>query len=153
MSDDPRLVPYIDPAQATHSKFYPRGPFISIILSQGILESDWFTRPAGINNFFGIKATRAQIASGAATKVWTREFYNGRYVPEDLYFANYPSLEAGFDAHATLLTEPWYQLCIDAKDAFEYARALQACHYATAPDYAEILISIITFNDLTRYDN
>lgn len=153
MTIDPSIVPYIAPARASHAKFFPRGPYVSITLGQGILESAWFTHPAGTNNFFGIKATKAQIAAGQATKVWTREFLNGRYYPEDLYFANYPSAEAGFDAHATLLTQPWYQPCIEATSVEAYAEALHACHYATAPNYVDALLSIIRFANLTQFDS
>lgn len=150
---DPRLAPYIQPATASHAKFFPRGPFISITLAQGILESNWFTRTAGHNNFFGIKATQAQIMAGESALIRTRE-WNGRYlVPQDLHFATYATPEAAFDAHATLLCTPHYLRCQQSSTPADYARALQACGYATAPNYAAALIHLMASEDLYAYDH
>jgi flagellum-specific peptidoglycan hydrolase FlgJ len=152
VSTDPRFIPVIDPARASHQKFWPFGPFISITLAQWALESDYGTRQSGKNNFFGIKANPIQIHMGIATKVWTKEYVNGRYYSEALYFADYPDVESGFDAHAQLLVSHHYLLCMRAADPETYANALQQCGYATAPDYADILISIINSNSLTDLD-
>ena len=139
-------------AQASHAKFWPRGPFVSVTLAQWAVESTYGSRPSGKNNFFGIKATPAQISAGHATERWTKEYVYGHYVSECLYFADYDFVEEGFDAHTTLLTHPWYADCIRAQTPQDYARALQADHYATAPNYAETLISVIKQFNLTQYD-
>ena len=152
MPTDPRLLPFLPAARASHAKFYPRGPFISIILGQLALESAYGTRLSGRNNFFGVKATHTEIALGCATLVTTREFAYGRYMTEDLYFADYDTPEICFDAHGALLCTPHYQPCMDAGTPAAYARALQACGYATAPTYARVLMDVITSNDLYAYD-
>lgn len=152
MPTDPRLLPFIAPARASHAKFFPRGPFVSIILAQLADESAYGTRTSGTHNYFGIKATKAQIAAGDASLIRTREWVNGTYHTETLYFANYPSPEACFDAHSELLTHTWYADCIAALTPQAYAGALHADHYATEPNYAKILIDIMNYNNLYAYD-
>ena len=152
-STDPRLLPFLAPAITSHAKFYPRGPYISITLAQLAIESAYGTRTAGHNNFFGIKATTQQVSTpNGATRVLTKEYINGSYVTESLYFANYPTPADCFDAHATLLTRPWFQRCIDATTVEAYAEALHTCGYATAPNYADAVLSVIAFNNLKQYD-
>lgn len=143
----------IDAAQAAHMAFYPRGPFASVTIAQYGLESGWGRYPSGKNNYFGIKATAAQIAAGKATARWTREEKaDGTPYSIVAYFADYDSLTAGFIAHAALLVKPWYADCIKATNPEDYCRALQVDHYATAHNYAESLINIIHSMSLERYD-
>src|ERR1700730_1590524 len=138
----------ITAAQRSHQRFSPKGPFASIDLAQWAVESGYGRHLSGVNNPFGIKATKAQISAGNARRVWTKEFLNGRYVSEEQWFANYDSLEEAFDAHATLLISPHYQRCMDAQTPEAYAEALHLCGYATAPNYAPTLISMIKKHDL-----
>lgn len=152
---DPRLIPYVPFARATHAKFYPRGPFASIILAQGIIESAWFTRTSGRNNFFGIKANPEQISTGQFTTVWTHETLHGIYQKILQPFANYPDIQTCFDAHANLLTTPWYHLCIAATTPAAYAHALWLSHYATGipgHPYDRVLIDLMTARDLYQFD-
>ena len=145
--------PVITAARTSHRKYFPFGPFISVSLAQWADESAFGTKPSGVNNFFGIKATKAQIAAGEATDVYTKEFINGQYTrPIPLYFANYPSIEACFDAHAQLLITHHYIPCMRATSVEAYCLALHTCGYATEPNYAGILLNIIKENNLTQYD-
>jgi flagellum-specific peptidoglycan hydrolase FlgJ len=150
---DPRFLPIIPIAQASHAKFFPRGPFASIDLAQWAVESGYGAHMSGVNNPWGIKATAAQRAGGQARLVLTHEYIGGRYVAMNQWFANYASLEAAFDAHAELLTSPHYQRCIDAKSPGAYAQALHDCGYATAPNYPAALMAVINSNELEQYDN
>ena len=149
---DPFPADVIAAAQSSHRRFYPKGPFASIDLAQWAVESGYGKHMSGVNNPFGIQATKFQIASGEARLVWSREWDGQKYVPKEEWFASYRSLEAAFDAHAELLTTPHYQRCMDARTPEAYAEALHACGYATAPNYASTLISVISKYDLTRYD-
>jgi flagellum-specific peptidoglycan hydrolase FlgJ len=144
---------WITAAQAAHKAFYPKGPFASVTLAQFGLESGWGKYLSGKNNYFGIKATPAQIAAGQATPRWTRE-ENVSGVPYSIvaYFADYDSLDDGFTAHAALLVQPWYKDCIAATTPEDYCRALQVDHYATAINYASSLIGIINSFNLKTYD-
>lgn len=149
------LAKFLAPAQASHAKFAPRGPFISISLAQTIIESDWGKVSAGTNNYWGIKANADQIAAGQFKPVWTHETLNGIYQKVIQRFATYPTLESGFDAHAHLLTTPWYQRCIDAQTPNDYAHALWLCHYATGipgHPYDQALINIMASNNLYQFD-
>lgn len=153
MTLDPRFTPpLITMAQASHAKFYPHGPFTSITLAQWAVESGYGAHLSGINNCFGIKATWQQRDAGQAREVLTHEFLGNHWITEEQYFANYPTLEQCFDAHATLLTSPHYQGCVEARTIEEYAQALHSCGYATAPDYPEVLLGVIARNNLTQFD-
>lgn len=140
-------------AQATGRPKVAKGPFPSATLAQWRLESNWGKALSGKNNYFGIKANRAQIDAGNATSRWTQEFTTSEYVKVMAWFADYPTVEACFAAHTTLLTTPHYLACQNAPTTFDYCRALQKCGYATAPNYADVLISIIQSNKLDQYDN
>lgn len=149
---DPRFLPIIPIARASHAEFSPNGPFVSISLAQWAVESGYGAHLSGVNNPFGIKATRTQIAEGQARLVLTHEWNGVRYVAIEQYFANYDSLEDAFNAHAMLLTSPHYQRCIEARTVEAYAEALHLCGYATAPNYALTLMAVIHANSLTQYD-
>lgn len=149
-SPDLRLAPYILPAQRSHAKFYPNGPFVSITLAQGIIESAWFTQTSGTNNFFGIKST-----PNHGTLRWTHETLHGQYVKIPQWFADYPTIEAGFDAHAKLLTMANYAACTLAPTPAAYAHALLHCGYATGipgHPYDTALIAIMDEFNLYHYD-
>jgi len=148
------IPPYlIAAAQASHKTFWPRGPFVSVSIAQFGLESDWGKAQSGVNNFFGIKANAEQIATGEFTTRWTKEQDATGMVRtiQDL-FANYASLEACFDAHATLLTSAHYHDCEAAQTPEAYCYALKADEYATAINYPEALIAIINDFKLKQYD-
>jgi len=145
-------------AQAAERAFYPKGPFVSIILAQWALESGYGRYESGKNNFFGIKATPAQIAAGQATIRLTHETIGGVYRPMYQHFADYPDVAAGFAAHSALLCEPrmeWaYGDCWRAETSQAYAHALKE-HYATGVPghpYDVALIAIMDQNNLYQYD-
>lgn len=140
-------------AQASHKKWWPIGPFVSVSLAQYGLESGWGKYPSGQNNFWGIKANAAQIAAGAYTNRSTEEQHaSGQRYKIIAPFANYDTLEDGFDAHATLLTSPHYEACKQARTPEDYCHALKVCGYATAINYPSSLINIITQSGLKKYD-
>jgi flagellum-specific peptidoglycan hydrolase FlgJ len=110
---------------------------------------------SGVNNCFGIKATKAQIAAGDCTLCWTHETIDGVYQKVQQHSANYPTPGDCFDAHAHLLTQPWYRLCIAARTPQEYAHALWLSHYATGipgHPYDKALIDLMNQNNLYQYD-
>ena len=152
---DPRLIPILPYVRRSHARFYPRGPFISITLAQWIIESAWGTAPSGRNNFFGIKATAAQIAHGDYTIRWTGETIHGVYQKIRQPFANFDSPADCFDAHAYLLCQPWYAPCQRAPNPDAYAHALWLCHYATGEPghpYDQVLISYMRLYNLYALD-
>lgn len=138
----------IDAAQASHKKFWPRGPFVSVSLAQYGLESAWGKYPSGVNNYFGIKAGPGEDA----TARYTHEVVDGKVILIVARFRNFASLEDGFDGHALLLTTPHYAKCVNADNPFAYCQALHDCGYATDPHYAQSLMNIIEDYGLVRYD-
>ena len=148
----------IDPAvvaaaKASHKKFWPRGPFVSVSLAQYALESAWGTKLSGKFNFFGMKATQDEIESGNATWDITREeTKSGASYYIRAAFRNFASLQDAFDAHAALLTTAHYADCMRAQTPDDYCDALRRDGYATALAYAAALKNIIKTCDLTRYD-
>lgn len=139
-------------AQASHKLYYPKGPYASVSLAQWALESAYGRAVSGKNNYFGIKATPAQISAGQATVRWTQEFYDGGYRKVEQYFADYPDENGSFDAHAKLLaTSPIYAAAQAAKTVETYVVAM-ASRYATAPNYSEVVIGLIKSAGLTQYD-
>ena len=139
-------------AQASHKKFWPKGPFVSVSLAQWALESNWGKSPSGINNFWGIQANAEQKATGHFRSRLSFEFVNGQRVSRVEDFANYATLQDGFDAHATLLCKPHYAACMQAQTPEAYCAALHICGYATAPNYSTVLIDIIRSNTLKQWD-
>lgn len=147
---------FIDAAQRSHAKVYPKGPFTSVILAQFGIESAWGKEPSGKNNYFGIKANKSQIVAGKYTSRWTHETLSTeQYVKLAQYFADYDNLEACFDAHATLLCTPHYIDCQRAATPEDYCHALWKDGYATGipgHPYDTVLINIISTMNLKQYD-
>ncbi len=119
-----------------HMKRY--GIPASITMAQGILESDSGNSPLSrsSNNHFGIKCK----------KHWTGDRVYHDDDAKGECFRAYPSVEASYEDHAKFLDEsPRYDslFAYPSDDYRRWARGLKAAGYATAPDYADRLISII----------
>lgn len=110
----------------------------SITMAQGILESDAGNSALALssNNHFGIKCK----------KHWTgRKVYHDDDAKGECFRA-YPSVEASYEDHAVFLdSSPRYDSLFSypSNDYKSWARGLKAAGYATAPDYAERLVTII----------
>lgn len=124
----------------------------SIILAQGILESQWGQGDLAINgnNHFGIKCHD-----------WTGESYlkeDDDYVDGQLIkscFRTYQDALKSYKDHTDfLLFRDRYQKLFnyDKTDYVNWAKGLQECGYATDKKYPEKLIRIIEENDLAIYD-
>lgn len=123
----------------------------SVTIAQYILESGW--EPSILatryNNPWGVKARPGE----PAVYLPTTEYVGGRRVTTVAPFRVYSSIDEAVEARARLLTSPRYtRYTSSARNAYEYAQALQKAGYATDPAYAEKLISIINKYNLTRYD-
>jgi len=139
------------PAMELHNEY---GVLPSITIAQGILESDWGKSDLAKeqNNYYGIKGDK-----NSAHYV-TRE-YNGEWIETSAPFESYDSLKGSMEAHATLLANgpEWdsnhYQEVIQAPNYKKAAKELQNAGYATDPNYADKLISIVERHDLNRFDS
>jgi flagellum-specific peptidoglycan hydrolase FlgJ len=121
----------------------------SVSLAQYGLESAWGAKVTGRNNFFGIKAIRGQ----AGQLCETHEVIDGRSVLTHALFREFASPAEAFMAHAELLASaPVYKSAMaHLPDVTTFVRAM-ATHYATDPDYADKLLSLINEDDLAKYD-
>lgn len=142
----------IGPAQATQAA---TGIPASFTLAQAAVESSWNSSQQALQDFnlFGIKADASWHGE---TQMWpTREVLHSISEIQDCPFRKYPDLTAGLEDHAAFLTgNPRYAPAFQHKDdSCAFAQAVAAAGYATDPNYAALIISIINGHDLKQYDN
>ncbi|WP_225365957.1 glycoside hydrolase family 73 protein [Levilactobacillus bambusae] len=121
----------------------------SIVLAQGILESNWGTSELYLqaNNPFGVKGTY----QGQSKTFPTSEYVNGKKIQIQAAFRAYPSLETAILDHDALLANQY--LKNQRITSFSrQAKLLQENGYATDPDYAEKLVNLINQYQLSQYD-
>lgn len=131
------------------SKIFP-----SVKIAQAALETGWGSHIVG-NNLYGIKAT------GNTTPYWngdyvtagTTEYTGGSYNPQQSKFRAYQSISDSIRDHNYLINSlSRYKPVREANTPEDQARALQSSGYATDPNYANKLISIINSYNLKQYD-
>jgi flagellum-specific peptidoglycan hydrolase FlgJ len=126
----------------------------SICLAQAALESAWglSALTSQDNNFFGIKAGKTW--KGAKVTRLTSEFLNDKWVKVPADFRKYATPEDSFRDRVQLFRNmARYHRLFVKDDAETEARLIQACGYATDPDYANKLIRVIRQYKLTRFDS
>ncbi|MDU6925653.1 flagellar assembly peptidoglycan hydrolase FlgJ [Franconibacter helveticus 513] len=119
-----------------------------LILAQAALESGWGQRQIRTEsgepsfNLFGVKATSSW--KGPVTEITTTEYENGEAKKVKAKFRVYSSyLEALSDYVGLLTRNPRYEAVTNAATAEQGAQALQNAGYATDPNYARKLTSMI----------
>lgn len=129
------------PAAARAAAVYGVNPIG--MMAQAALETGWGKSAPG-NMYFGIKATPSW--RGKTQQLWTTEYVNG--VPQRVLatfraydtpaqsFADYGALISSTPRYRAALSYPAYS------QADDYIRAIAAAGYATAPDYANTVISV-----------
>lgn len=121
----------------------------SVTIAQWAVESGWGAKYTGTFNCFGIKAVDGQ----PFTSCPTHEVINGERVSVNANFANYASLTEAFVAHDQLLAEN--ERYAEARSYLPDVSAFvahMAPVYATDPNYASLLMQIITQHELERFD-
>lgn len=123
-----------------------------LIMSQAALESGWGKREILLedgttsHNLFGIKASRSW--KGGVANITTSEFVNGKMVKMKQPFRAYDSYAESLTDYARLIsTSSRYESVLTASSAEEAARRVQEAGYATDPNYADKLISIMAYFD------
>ncbi len=119
-----------------------------LILAQAALESGWGQRQIRRENgdpsfnIFGVKASGSW--KGPTTEITTTEYENGEAKKVKAKFRVYSSyLEALSDYVGVLSRNPRYAAVTQAATAEQGAQALQKAGYATDPQYARKLTSMI----------
>lgn len=121
----------------------------SVKIAQAALETGWGSRVPG-NNLYGIKGEGQQLN--------TREYVDGRWITVRDGFRVYDSWADSVADHSLFLqSNPRYRQAgfFERTAAGDYAgasRALQSAGYATDPQYAQKLISIIEQWNLAGFD-
>lgn len=118
------------------------------LVAHAALESGWgkheIRRSDGSSscNLFGIKAGKQW--AGEVVEATTTEYVDGKAQTERARFRAYESYAAAFRDYGALLGgHPRYAAVLGAQDGMEFARRLQQAGYATDPQYAAKLASII----------
>jgi hypothetical protein len=126
--------------------------FPSFRLAQTGIESANGTKVSGQNNYWGVKANKAQVETGQFKVCKTREVIKGKSVYIYDKFASYPSLKDGYISQAKLLvTSKLYEKSRHDNNPKQYA--IDVGHvYATDPNYAKVIIHYMEVNNLYQFD-
>lgn len=116
--------------------------FPSTVLAMAALESGY---NLNAKTLFGIK--------GDGVVLDTTEYLNGEYVNIKDSFKCYPSILASVQGLYDLVQWERYDRATSSTDFEEECRMVQACGYATDPDYAKKLINIVNSYQLTMFNN
>lgn len=148
-----RFIKQVAPeAQAMQNTYHV---YASITIAQAILESQWGTSKLAsqYHNLFGIKGTGPN-----SKELSTKEYVNGKWVVTTGRFRVYDSWSDSIKDHTKLMltgtdtNQQNYDAVVKATSYQEAAKALQEAGYATDPDYAQKLISVIKTYKLYNYD-
>lgn len=123
----------------------------SVTVAQAILETGWGQHTIGdARNLFGIKGT----GPAGSIDVQTRECVGNDCSFETATFRKYNSFEESITDHSLFFLENQrYQTALQyVNDPNEFARQIHKAGYATDPNYADLLISIMSSNNLYRFD-
>ena len=114
----------------------------STVLAMAALESGY---NLNAETLFGIK--------GDGVILDTTEYINGEYVNVKDSFKAYPNISASVQGLYDLMQWGHYDRATSCIDYEEECRMIQACGYATDPDYADKLINIVNSYQLTMFNN
>lgn len=138
---------YLPYALEVQEKF---GVPASVTLAQAIEESGWGKSTPG-NNFFGVKTTKGW--KGKITTTGTTEEVNGVRSPTVAAFRAYDSAYDSFMDYGKIVSGKLYQpKTSQAKNSFEFAKAVADTGYATNSDYYKNISSHMKKYNLTQYD-
>ena len=113
-------------------------------VAQAALESSWGKSQLATlaGNLFGIKADPSW--HGEVVQMPTREMLHGKWVTVPAKWRKYGAWSDSIVDHSRFLTtNPRYHPAFKYDDPQDFARAIQSCGYATDPDYADKIISIM----------
>ena len=127
------------------------GILASLTAAQGKIESN--NGNSGLttkcNNLFGIKGQY----NGQSGKFWTTEYINGVKTRVQADFRKYPSWQESVNDHSALFNRlKRYENLRNCQDYEEACINVQKDGYATAPDYAQTLMSFIKKQRLWKWD-
>ncbi len=130
------------------------GVFPSITIAQAILESGWgkSTLASQYNNLFGIKSGGW---GGRVVNISGREYTGDGWNSVPSYFRVYSSFEESIADHSAFLRQNSRYTAggvFSARNYVDQAYAIQNSGYASDPNYASTLVSIIQTYNLDAFD-
>ncbi len=136
-------------AQAARQAQATSGIPATFMVAQAALETGWGKQEIRLpdgqtsHNLFGIRASANW--KGPVAEIWTTEFINGASQKVRGQFRAYGSYEESFNDYARLISQnPRYASAMrNLGDPQAFATSLQQAGYATAPNYANVLASVI----------
>ena len=114
----------------------------STVLAMAALESGY---NLNAETLFGIK--------GEGKELDTTEYIDNNWINIKASFKMYPSITASVQGLYDLMQLDRYAPACNCTDWEEECRQIQKCGYATDPDYADKLISIVNANKLTMFNS
>jgi flagellum-specific peptidoglycan hydrolase FlgJ len=125
----------------------------SFTVAEGALESGWGGSQLCTQafNLFGVKADPSW--TGPIFVLPTREYLDGQWVMVQAKWRKYSDWLGSIRDHAEfLLTNPRYRGAFAYTSGATFAMAIAAAGYATDPDYASKIVSIIKAHNLSTLD-
>ena len=107
---------------------------------------------AALESGYNLNATTLFGIKGEGVVLDTTEYINEEYVNVKDSFKYFPSLTASVQGLYDLVQWDNYDRATSSTDWEEECRMMQACGYATDPDYADKLISIVNSYQLTMFN-
>lgn len=108
---------------------------------------------AALESGYNINATTLFGIKGEGNVLDTTEYINGEYVNVKDSFKAYSSLAESVQGLYDLMQCSNYDKATSSTDYEEECRMIQACGYATDPEYANKLINIVNSYQLTMFNN
>jgi len=123
---------------------------IAVILAQSAQETGWGRKVVN-NAYFGIKG---RAPSGNSTDFQTTEVVNGKVIHIKAQFRAYRDYADAADDYGRFLNENtrYRSAFASKKDPIKFVEEIARAGYATDPQYAKSLASIIRSHHLEQYD-
>ena len=131
--------------------------FPEVMMGQAILESGWgeSTLAKYSKNLFGVKVPNSQKGKGKGHVYQTNEEINGKNIRIKDEFRKFDTYEQSIRQYLSLLSGRYYSGfgVTKAKDYKEQLRRIKEAGYATASNYVEAVLNVITSNNLSALAN
>ncbi len=131
--------------------------FPEVMMGQAILESGWgeSTLAKYSKNLFGVKVPNSQKGKGKGHVYQTNEEINGKNIRIKDEFRKFDTYEQSIRQYLSLLSGRYYSGygVTKAKDYKEQIRLIKKAGYATASNYVDAVLNVITKNNLSALAN
>lgn len=113
------------------------------MMAQSALETGWGKTVVG-NMYFGIKA--GSTWAGKKQLLWTHEVVNGKSVKVQAWFRAYDSPAESFEDYGRFISSNarYSEALKHSNDTTAYIKEIAKAGYATDPNYATKLLSIVS---------